>query len=204
MSISPQRAIRETLAARRHDGELRKEPALLEPILQDLRDLEGVHGALIIDQAAGVIAYRSHAIYELAALQQIARSVMRSVDAVESLQSDWEVLTGHFETGKLVLRNLRTIGEQSRRCVLAVVADSARDAGFLGVALRIAASKLIPVLEGVPGGAAPAGAPAAPASAPAAPAAPAMGTPTSMPAVSEDAQQELCDDPGPEGYPWWT
>jgi predicted regulator of Ras-like GTPase activity (Roadblock/LC7/MglB family) len=119
---------------------------MLEPILQGLRDVEGVQGAMIVDHTAAVIAHRAHTIYDLAVLSQVARSVASSVDSVQLIQDDWDTLTAHFGEGKLVLRSLRTAG-RPRRYVLAVIADATLNATFLTVALRVAAGKLVAELE---------------------------------------------------------
>jgi predicted regulator of Ras-like GTPase activity (Roadblock/LC7/MglB family) len=122
---------------------------MLEPILQSLRDVEGVQGAMIVDHAAAVIAHRAHAIYDLAVLQQVARSVANSVDSVQLIQDDWDLLTAHFGEGKLLLRSLR-MTTKPRRYVLAVIADTTLNVAFLGVALRVAAAKLVAELEAAP------------------------------------------------------
>ena len=108
---------------------------MLEPILQGLREVDGVQGAMIVDQTAAVVAHRAHAIYDLSVLQQVARSVVNSVDSVQLIQDDWDLLTAHFGEGKLLLRNLRTTGVKPRRYVLAVIADATLNVAFLGVAL---------------------------------------------------------------------
>jgi predicted regulator of Ras-like GTPase activity (Roadblock/LC7/MglB family) len=123
---------------------------MLEPILQSLRDVEGVQGALIIDPMAAVVAHRAHAIYDLSVLQQVARSVVSSVDSVQLIQDDWEMLTAHFGEGKLLLRSLRIAGTRPRRYILTVIADATLNAAFLGVALRVAATKLLAELEAAP------------------------------------------------------
>jgi predicted regulator of Ras-like GTPase activity (Roadblock/LC7/MglB family) len=123
---------------------------MLEPILQSLRDVVGVQGAMIADHAAAVIAYRAHAVYDLAVLQQVARSVINSVDSVQLIQDDWDILTAHFGEGKLLLRNLRVGGARPRRYVLAVIADQTLNVAFLGVALRVAGAKLVAALEAGP------------------------------------------------------
>src|SRR5215467_4589085 len=123
---------------------------MLEPILQSLRDVEGVQGAMVVDSAAAVVAHRAHAIYDLAVLQQVARSIVNSVDSVQLIQDDWDILTAHFGDGKLLLRSLRTAGGKPRRFILAVIADASLNVAFLGVALRVAASKLLVELESNP------------------------------------------------------
>jgi predicted regulator of Ras-like GTPase activity (Roadblock/LC7/MglB family) len=120
---------------------------MLEPILQGLREVDGVQGAMIVDASAAVVAYRAHTIYDLPVLQQVARSVVNSVDSVQLIQDDWDVLTAHFGEGKLLLRSLRTTGAKPRRYVLTVIADATLNVAFLGVALRVAAGKLIAELE---------------------------------------------------------
>jgi predicted regulator of Ras-like GTPase activity (Roadblock/LC7/MglB family) len=123
---------------------------MLEPILQGLRDVEGVQGAMIADHTAAVIAHRAHAIYDLAVLQQVARSVVSSVDSVQLMQDDWDMLTAHFGEGKLLLRSLRTATAEPRRYVLVVIADATLNMAFLGVALRVVAAKLVAELEASP------------------------------------------------------
>jgi predicted regulator of Ras-like GTPase activity (Roadblock/LC7/MglB family) len=121
--------------------------AMLESILQGLREVEGVQGAMIVDPGAAVVAHRAHSIYDLPVLQQVARSVVNSIDSVQLIQDDWDVLTAHFGDGKLLLRSLRTGGGKPRRYILAVIADATLNTAFLGVALRVAASKLLVELE---------------------------------------------------------
>jgi predicted regulator of Ras-like GTPase activity (Roadblock/LC7/MglB family) len=123
---------------------------MLEPILQGLREVDGVQGAMIVDQQATVVAHRAHSIYDVSVLQQVARSVVNSVDSVQLIQDDWDLLTAHFGEGKLLLRSLRTSGSKPRRYVLAVIADASLNVAFLGVALRVAAGKLVAELENGP------------------------------------------------------
>jgi predicted regulator of Ras-like GTPase activity (Roadblock/LC7/MglB family) len=135
---------------------------MLEAILQSLRDVEGVQGAMVVDPTANVVAHRAHSIYDTAVLQQVARSVVHSVDSVELIQDDWDLMTAHFGDGKLLLRNLRIAGARPRRYTLAVIADATLNTAFLGVALRVAAGKLVTELEAAPAQvAAPAGPPPA-------------------------------------------
>src|SRR5688572_4329285 len=123
---------------------------MLEPILQGLREVDGVQGAMIVDHAASVVAHRSHAIYDLSILQQVARSVINTVDSVQLIQDDWDLLTAHFGEGKLLIRSLRTTGAKPRRYVLTVITDASLNVAFLGVALRVAAGKLLAELEAGP------------------------------------------------------
>jgi hypothetical protein len=123
---------------------------MLEPILQGLRDVEGVQGAMIVDHTAAVVAHRAHTIYDLTVLQQVARSIANSVDSVQLIQSDWDTLTAQFGEGRLLLRNLPTTHTKPRRYVLAVIADATLNTAFLGVALRVASGKLVAELEAAP------------------------------------------------------
>ena len=129
---------------------------MLEPILQSLREVEGVQGAMVVDPSAAVVAHRAHTIYDLSVLQQVARSVVNSVDSVQLIHDDWDMMTAHFGDGKLLLRSLRTSSGKPRRYVLAVIADSTLNVAFLSVALRVAATKLLAELEaGVPAASSP-------------------------------------------------
>lgn len=141
---------------------------MLEPILQSLREVEGVQGAMVVDPSAAVVAHRAHTIYDLSVLQLVARAVINSVDSVQLIQDDWDMMTAHFGDGKLLLRSLRTSGARSRHYVLAVIADSNLNVAFLSVALRVAATKLLAELE--------AGAPSASSSVPTAIAAGSTGS----------------------------
>jgi predicted regulator of Ras-like GTPase activity (Roadblock/LC7/MglB family) len=123
---------------------------MIEPILQGLRDVDGVQGAMIVDSSAAVVAHRAHSIYDVTVLQQVARSVASSVDAIQLIQDDWDVLTAQFGDGKLLLRSLRVPGDNPRRYILAVIADATLNMAFLGVALRVAAAKLLVELEPAP------------------------------------------------------
>ena len=123
---------------------------MLDPILQSLREVEGVQGAMVIDPTAAILAHRAHTIYDITVLQQVARSVVSSVDAVQLIQDDWDVLSAHFGEGKLLLRSLRLGGAKPRSYVLVVIADATLNAAFLGVALRVAAGKLVAELEAGP------------------------------------------------------
>jgi len=123
---------------------------MLEPILQGLRDVEGVQGAMIVDHTAAVIAHRAHTIYDLTVLQQVARSIANSIDSVQLIQNDWDTLTAQFGEGRLLLRNLPTTHTKPQRYVLAVIADATLNVAFLGVALRVASGKLVTELEAAP------------------------------------------------------
>jgi predicted regulator of Ras-like GTPase activity (Roadblock/LC7/MglB family) len=126
---------------------------MLEPILQSLREVEGVQGAMVVDHTAAVIAHRAHAIYDFSVLQQVARSVVTSVDSVQLIQDDWDTLTASYGEGKVLLRSLRTSATaRPRRYILTVIADATLNVAFLGVALRVAAAKLVAELEAAPAG----------------------------------------------------
>lgn len=123
---------------------------MLEPILQSLREVDGVQGAMLLDAGAAIIAHRTHTIYDLPVLQQVARAVASTIDSVQLIQDDWDLLTAHFSDGKLLLRSVRVGAGKQRSYALVVIADSTLNAAFLGVALRVAASKLAVALEAGP------------------------------------------------------
>src|SRR5215467_6716044 len=124
--------------------------AKLEAVLLGLREVEGVQAAVVVDHAAAVVAHCAHSIYDLPLLQRVARSLASTVDAARLLQDDWELLTSDFGDGKLVLRSVPLGGVRPRSCLLAVIADARLNLAFLGVALRVAASKLRAELEAAP------------------------------------------------------
>lgn len=158
---------------------------MLDSILQSLREVAGVQGAMVVDRAATLVAHHAHAIYDNSVLQQVARSVGTTVDSVQLIQDDWEVLTAHFGEGKLVLRNVKTTGAKPRRLVLAVICDATLNVAFLGVALRVAAAKLASTFDAVPTPV------AASASAPAPVPAPAPAATSSRIPLPEQSRVEL-------------
>src|SRR4051794_17643665 len=83
----------------------------MERILQSLHDLEGVHGALVIDGAGHILAHRTHSMYDIDLLEQVSRAVVSATDAVKLLQEDWESITTHFSEGKLLIRNAAPGGD---------------------------------------------------------------------------------------------
>lgn len=123
---------------------------MLDPILQSLREVDGVRGAMVIDSSATVIAHRAHAIYDQAVLQQVARSIVGTVESAQLFADDWDAMTAQFDDGKLVLRGLRGPGPRPRLHLLAVITDATVNAALLGVALRVASSKLVAALEAGP------------------------------------------------------
>jgi predicted regulator of Ras-like GTPase activity (Roadblock/LC7/MglB family) len=123
---------------------------MLESVLDNLREVEGAQGAMIVDAAATIVACSAHAIYDRSLLQRVAASLIDVVDAVQLNQEDWDLLTARFDDGKLVLRNLGIAGAKRQRHVLAVICDANLNVAFLGVALRVAAVKLVAALDAPP------------------------------------------------------
>jgi len=123
---------------------------MLDPILQSLREVDGVRGAMVIDSSTTVIAHCAHAIYDRSMLQQVARSIIGTVESVQLLADDWDAMSAQFDDGKLLLRRLRNPGPRPQLHLLAVITDASVNVAFLGVALRVASSKLIAALEAGP------------------------------------------------------
>ena len=125
---------------------------MLDAILLGLRQLDGVHGALVIDSAAAVIAHRAHAIYDAPVLQHLARSAIKAVESMQLVDDDWDLVTARFDDGMLLLRSVRLAqtGRRPRRYVLAVIADATLNLAMVGTAMRVAAGKLQAELEAAP------------------------------------------------------
>jgi len=124
--------------------------AKLEEILHSLREVDGVQTAMVLDHAGAILAHRPRTIHDVPRLQRIGRAMASAADAARLLQDDWELLVTEFGAGRLVLRSLRFAGVRPRSCLLAVIGDATVNLAFLGVALRVAASKLRAELETVP------------------------------------------------------
>jgi predicted regulator of Ras-like GTPase activity (Roadblock/LC7/MglB family) len=113
----------------------------METILQSLQDLDGVHGAILVDATGQLVAHRAHNMYDADLLQQVSRAVVTAIDAVKLGQEDWESITTHFSEGKLLIRTLTPAGSPLPY-TLALIADSRLNPSFATVAIRVALGKL--------------------------------------------------------------
>lgn len=125
----------------------------MESILQGLHDLEGVHGAMVIDGGGQLLAHRAHSIYNLELLEQATRAIVSAIDAVKLVQEDWEAITTHFSEGKLLIRNAASGGD-SVAFTLTLIADARLNPSFATVAIRVAMGKLKAALQAGDGNAA--------------------------------------------------
>lgn len=156
----------------------------MEHILQGLHDIEGVHGALVIDASGQLLAHRTHSIYDVELLEQVSRAVVGAIDAVKLVQEDWEAITTHFSEGKLLIRNA-SAADGKLPFTLTLVADGRLNPSFANVAIRVALGKLKTAMQA---GGVGAGAPRPPDSAATAPAAA-----KAAPASSSDARAPLTE-----------
>jgi predicted regulator of Ras-like GTPase activity (Roadblock/LC7/MglB family) len=118
----------------------------MENILQGLNELEGVHGAIVIDASGHVVAHRTHSMYDLELVQQVSRAVASAIDAVKLVQEDWESITTHYSEGKLLLRSL-VPDAKGPAFTLALIADGRLNPSFAAVAVRVALGKLKAALQ---------------------------------------------------------
>jgi predicted regulator of Ras-like GTPase activity (Roadblock/LC7/MglB family) len=125
----------------------------METILQGLQELEGVHGAIVVNGSGRLVAHRAHNLFDNALLQQVSQAIVTAIDAVKLTQEDWESITASFTEGKLLIRSLPP-GEGGMAFFLALIADSRLNPSFATVAIRVAMGKLKAALQG---GGAPAG-----------------------------------------------
>ena len=128
----------------------------MDTILKSLQELEGVHGAIVVDNGGQLIAHRAHNMYDTNLLQQVSRAIVTAIDAVKLSQEDWESITANFTEGKLLIRSLAP-GANGVAFNLALIADSRLNPSFATVAIRVAINKLkaalktgaVPVVNGV-------------------------------------------------------
>jgi predicted regulator of Ras-like GTPase activity (Roadblock/LC7/MglB family) len=120
---------------------------MLEDILSPLHEVPGVQATLVVDSGGTILAHRSHAIYDLALLAQVGRSIVGATDSMQVVHEDWESITASFADGKVLIRNLRPAVRPERTVMLAVIADGQLNRSFAGVAIRVAAGKLKAELE---------------------------------------------------------
>jgi predicted regulator of Ras-like GTPase activity (Roadblock/LC7/MglB family) len=120
---------------------------MLDDILSPLHDVPGVQATLVIDSGGAILAHRSHAIYDVTLLSDVARSIVGATDSMQVVHDDWELIHASFADGKVLIRNLRPALRPERTVMLAVIADSQLNRSFAGVAIRVAAGKLKAELE---------------------------------------------------------
>jgi len=113
----------------------------MDTILQSLQELEGVHGAIVVDSGGQLVAHRAHNMYDTHLLQQVSRAVVTAIDAVKLSQEDWESITANYTEGKLLIRNLAS-GANGVAFNLALIADGRLNPSFATVAIRVAMNKL--------------------------------------------------------------
>ncbi len=120
----------------------------MEAILQTLRGLEGVNGAVVADGGGRILAYQAHAVYDVTLLQQVSRAIVTAIDSVKLLHEDWESVTAQFSEGKLLVRNVSLQGRgKGADLTLALIADMRLNLSFAGVAIRVAVGKLRSLAE---------------------------------------------------------
>jgi predicted regulator of Ras-like GTPase activity (Roadblock/LC7/MglB family) len=122
----------------------------MDAILKSLQELEGVHGAIVVDSSGQLVAHRAHNMYDTSLLEQVSRAVVTAIDAVKLSQEDWESITASFTEGKLLIRSLAP-GDNGVAFNLALIADSRLNPSFATVAIRVAMNKLKAALRSGPG-----------------------------------------------------
>jgi len=123
----------------------------MDTILQGLQELEGVHGAIVVDSGGQLVAHRAHNMYDTHLLQQVSRAIVTAIDAVKLSQEDWESITANYTEGKLLIRSLAT-GTNGVAFNLALIADGRLNLSFATVAIRVAMNKLKAALRAGPNG----------------------------------------------------
>jgi hypothetical protein len=120
----------------------------MKKILQAVHAVDGVRGTLVLEGNGQILAYQSHAVYDLELLEKVSQTVVSAVDSVQLLHSDWDTLSASFTDGTVIVRNIKPGGAAAGRVVvLALIADSNVNHSFAGVALRVAAAKVKAVIE---------------------------------------------------------
>lgn len=119
----------------------------MNAILKSVRDIEGVHGVLVVDDKGGLVAHDTIQLYD-ELVGSIGRAVVRVIESVNLLQENWEQLNTQFSEGKLLIRNLATAGSKATHGhTLTVIADSRLNPSFATIAIRVAIGKIRAVLE---------------------------------------------------------
>jgi hypothetical protein len=116
----------------------------MDAILQGIKNVDGVLGALAIGTAGQVVGHKVNPVYDLAMVEQLAAAVATTLDSLVLAQEDWDSVTANFADGRLLLRNLCVNGAPSPSGLraLVVIAESRINLSFAGVAIRVAVGKL--------------------------------------------------------------
>lgn len=116
----------------------------MDAILQGIKNLDGVLGALALGPSGQVVGYKVNPVYDLAMVEQVGAAVATTLDSLVLAQEDWDSVTANFADGKLLLRNLAVNGAPppSGLRALIVIAEARINLSFAGVAIRVAVGKL--------------------------------------------------------------
>jgi hypothetical protein len=116
----------------------------MDAILQGIKNLDGVLGALAIGPSGQVVGYKVNPVYDVAMVEQVAAAVATTLDSLVLAQEDWDSVTANFADGRLLLRNLAVNGAPppSGLRALIVIAEARINLSFAGVAIRVAVGKL--------------------------------------------------------------
>ena len=104
----------------------------IQKSLESLFELQGVRGAILLDDKGQLLRSKAHAIYDPDTLRFAAQWVSK---VIEIQQGEWASLQAQFSEGKLILRSV------GRHC-LCVVADNTTNIAFLNVAINVTAKKI--------------------------------------------------------------
>jgi hypothetical protein len=121
----------------------------MQNILEGLmRAVEGGQCSLVVDGTGQMLAYQACAIYDRALLEQVSKTIISAIDAVQLLNQEWDTLTSTFSDGSLTLRSLKPSGPAAgRTVVLGLVGDTRLNSSFANVGMRVASAKLKTCLE---------------------------------------------------------
>lgn len=123
---------------------------MMDGILRELMDLQGVHASLVFDSTGQILAFQGSPIYDRALLEGASALLSKAMDSVELLHSDWDSMQASFGDGALMIRNLGSTAQQQSRAVLVVLADSSLNRSFATVAMRVGVQKLKQALAAPP------------------------------------------------------
>src|SRR5512141_1077102 len=120
----------------------------MKRILQGLHTVEGVQGAMVLESDGRIIAHQAHSLYDNELLERVGQIVANTVDSIQVLHDDWDMLTASLDDGQLILKSIKLGGAAAgRNVILVLIAENRLNASFASVAIRVAATKLRTMLE---------------------------------------------------------
>ena len=113
-----------------------------ETTLETLLTRDGVGAALVSDATGRVVAAKADSVFDAAAIAEMGRTVRSVVGSIQSVHSDWQVVSAQFSGANLLVANLASEAGAPVTMMLSLIADKRYPEAEVRAALEAAATKL--------------------------------------------------------------